>query len=126
MAYTYFVTIKNTSVKYTSMRDIIHIWTQCMFTGAGVWSSKYCFELDSLFRLHMHTVACFDTPPHFKKFQTKNWHIHFRRIKDSSYMSQLDAVFKYMYKVNKNIYEYEQKETESYFHYHYGFDLEYY
>lgn len=109
----YFITIKNINFKYTSLSEIMDISKQLKLMG-GSWSSHYCIELDSLFRLHMHTMVSFAKTPWFKRFKIKNWIIHFCKIKD---MSNLDRIYNYMNKENTNIYEYEQADIISYSHF---------
>lgn len=113
----YLVTIKNNTKKFTSIDQLNKIYQYHKRKGGLSWSSTKCIELDSLRRLHLHTIVTTPKVPYFKKYMIKGWHVHFKEFPTKDF----NNVINYIRKNNKNKYEEQQDETKSFFHYHYGF-----
>lgn len=112
----YLVTMKRMNMGFTSREEILTKYKAVVRKG-GEWSDTKCIELDSLNRLHLHTIVCFVKKPYFQKYQGNKWHINFTIIDEDSY----DNVIRYCLKNSKNVNDEEQAEWISYYNFNYGF-----
>lgn len=119
----YLLTIKcNTNIYMHRLAFLHMLGGVCAKDKWGIeLSSHYCFELDSLGRLHYHILVTFQRTPMFSVFQVKGWNIHFQRI------SSWDKGIAYIHKncescTNENhIAQWDQREAISYYKFNYGF-----
>lgn len=113
-AFHYLVTIKRNAIEFTYiewLKDQLNSLKKSI-KGAD-WSDNIAIELDSLNRLHLHTVVVSPKQLYYNKYRRKGWHIHFAPF----LKSDIDIVYKYL---NKSTNEYDgdklQKEVASYIH----------
>lgn len=107
----YLVTIKRVKLEFCP-RNYLHAHYKRivnLLQGAQ-WSDVVAYELDSLNRLHLHTIVYCEKRPYLKGLQRKGWTIHFQEFPLSDY----PRVRNYLDKVNQNPYYLDQIESESY------------
>lgn len=112
----YMITIKCNNYRYIPIWELFAMYYKIVGIASKCeWSSFKAIETDKLGRLHLHTIATFSVRPVYKRYQQKNWYIHFKPIQD------YDKCMSYMMKDHQNPYEWQQKDTESFYRFNYGF-----
>ncbi len=105
----YLVTLKRNCINFTSKLELNTMYNSLF---RRVLTLCKCTELDSLQRLHTHSVIEVKKVPYFKRYMRHGWRVHFKRIRDS----EGEHVIHY---VNKNSNPEYQNEMEiiSFAHY---------
>ncbi len=108
----YFVTLKRMSYSFTSIRDITDLYSQLFDDHATTLS--FAIELDSLYRLHSHSLILLDFVPHYKQYQVTGWRVHLCPV----LLTNLDRVDTYIHKNQDPTYVNEMEWfSQSQFHY---------
>ena len=106
----YMVTIKRNAVEFTKIAWLdMQLSRLRKLIPNAEWSDNVSYELDSLHRLHIHTIVTSIRDIKYKQFMRKGWHIHFSPFKRQDYGNILN----YINKHNQNKYRVEQLEVES-------------
>ena len=112
LASCYLVTIKRNALEFTRK-----CWLDAQYTnlvkrirGEVEWSDQVSYELDSLNRLHLHTIVTSKSPIFYKKYVRKGWHIHFQPFE----RKDMSRVYEYIMKHNQDKHRIEQLEDESF------------
>ncbi len=109
----YLVTIKKNVLDFTSLCEIKEMYKR-LFKGDLTITQGV--ELDSLQRLHLHSLVHYKRVPYYKTYMAKGWHIFFERISEGTE----DVAARYIHKHSNPIYQ-EQMEITSYANYNYMF-----
>lgn len=109
-AYFYLVTIKRNAIESTKIAWLSLQYSRLVKLLPGCeWSSDVSYELDSLNRLHLHTIVQSPREVYYKKLTRKGWHIHFARFPRKDY----SKVLNYIRKHDQHPMEIQQREIES-------------
>lgn len=96
----YLVTIKCSNVKFTSSSDILKVYrrtvsrSQCDGPNYD-WSDQIAWELDSLNRLHLHTIVKTNKSVNVRNFCKTNWSVHFQPFPLEDYKKVQDYITKH-------------------------------
>ncbi len=106
----YLCTIKRNAIEYTKKDwlDYQYIRLQKCLKNTE-WSDNVSYELDSLNRLHLHTIVSSLKEIYYKKYIRKGWHIHFAKFPKDDY----PKVIQYINKTHQHKALIEQRELES-------------
>ncbi len=109
------ITIKNNSIKYTSVDEIVSVYRNLVkdMDNGMEWSSNPAIELDSLSRLHLHTIGYTYRAPYYKKYQRPGWTIHFQPIP----AKEKSRVLNYLRKEDQSISAVQNRDNQSYYSY---------
>lgn len=97
-SFYYLVTIKRNVLGYTKMDYINQQYYRLKRLSSFEWSDQIGYELDSLNRLHLHTI-CSGVPK--GRYGRTGWHIHFQPFEEKDY----ERVCDYIHKDRKKFYE---------------------
>lgn len=100
-SFYYLVTIKRNALGYTKMDYLNQQYYRLVkMYNRMEWSSEIGYELDSLNRLHLHTIVHTDRQPTGRYGRT-GWHIHFQPFNREDY----ERVCDYIHKDRKKYFE---------------------
>lgn len=113
MVIRYLVTIKNNANKYTTPQDLQTQYNRAtkLYPDAE-WSSIRGIELDTLMRLHLHTIVYFKNTismqRYIEMFNTGSWIIHFKHYPKDDDLRVRDYVVKsgHWYNADERSYQY--------------------
>ncbi len=105
----YFITLKKNKVEYTSIAEIEQMY-KCLF--GHLLTLSFAIELDSLYRLHSHSITRFKNVPWYERFQTNGWRVHLCPIK----LHNIDRTDRYIHKNQSSCYVNEMEWTSRSYH----------
>ncbi len=111
--YIYMVTIKSNNDRYISKKTLDGILSLLQTKLKGEWSTPV-YELDSLFRMHIHVLCSLRRQPYFPNLYKKiKLHLHFKKV------YCLAGIVSYMCKHHGQDPEViHENEVTSYCHFH--------
>lgn len=75
----FFVTIKRLAMEFTSIEDLQEMYN---WKFSKCTTLSYAIELDSLNRLHSHSIIILDKTPYYKYYRKHGWRIYLLEISE--------------------------------------------
>lgn len=116
----YLLTIKCNTKRFAAIEELDNVFQRVkdkMPKGSG-YEEFVPYELDSLRRLHLHTIVSCPRQPFYKRLQQKGYTVHMKAIG----LMDVDRVRNYCMKNSDCTSMNNQNEWASYAHYNYLFD----
>ncbi len=109
----FFVTLKRNAIDFTSIAEIEQMYIEKFGTNSTL---SFAIELDSINRLHSHSIIKLNATPLYLNYREHGWTVHLCALKEHD----LERTDVYIHKNQKDNYTYEM-EWLSYADYHYMF-----
>lgn len=113
LSFHYMVTIKCNHSRFVSVEELDTAYKEVLSKLKYYELSDFkAYELDSLYKLHMHfLVTVYNKAPYYKRFTKQGWTVHFQEYPESD----SEGVHRYLEKVSQkteNICRIEQKSKK--------------
>jgi len=105
----YLITIKRNAIDFTSINELKKQHNRLFRRFSTL---HMCVELDSLKRLHLHSITEFKRTPYFKRYMVSGWYIYLNKIDQLSMYNTIVYIYK-----NSNEYYQREMELTSYANY---------
>ncbi len=109
----YLVTLKRNAVEFTSIVELENMYKRLFRRKTTLIQG---IELDSIHRLHLHSLIDSKKVPYYKNYMVKGWHVYMEHIAEES----VGVVIRYITKHSNKHYQ-EHMEISSYASYNYMF-----